>query len=289
MAGVASLQPALAEPMTLPADMNVSLILQHHLNSGYTTAGSKVYFRVAHDIIVGDHVLVAKDSIVIGKMAQATERGMVGKAGSMLVSVDSVTGVDGTRVPVNADLAKQGRSRGAATVGWSLLWGLPGLITKGVNPYMEKGDVLQAVTASATTIDPAAAQAEPTPLEIGPEYAVTEHRWAGERANADKVIDIERKKKMETVAFKVALPPGVADPSKMLESLRLYRVDGMTVPEEVKPISVQDGAALFEAWSIGRYCGNGVTNLLFVGTDADGRPFHASRDLKVEIKKKQKS
>jgi hypothetical protein len=28
---------------------------------------------------------------------------------------------------------------------------------------------------------------------------------------------------------------------------------------------------------------------LFVGTDADGHAFHASRSLKVEIKKKKKS
>lgn len=289
LASVAALRPASAEPVTLPAGMTVSLILQHHVNAGYTPAGSNVYFRVAHDVIAGDRVLIAKDSLVTGQMAQATERGMVGKPGTMLVSVESVTAVDGTRVAVDADLAKQGRSRGAATLGWTLFWGLPGLITKGVNPYMEKGDALQAVTTVAMPVDPDAARPEPAPVELGFEMQFTEHRWAGGRANADKTIDIERKSDLESVAFKLALAPEAADASKVLQSLRLYRVDGLPVPDEIRPVSVLDGSALFEGWAIARYCGEGTTNLTFVGTDADGQPFHASHDLTVRIKKKKKS
>ena len=287
LAAFMALPRALAEPVTLPAGMNVSLVLQHHVNSGYTPAGSNVYFRVAHDVIAGDRVLVARDSLVTGKMAQATERGMVGKAGTMLVSVDSVMGVDGTRVPVDADVSKQGRSRGWATAGWIAFWGLPGLITKGVNPYMQKGDVLQAVVSVATAIDPAAARPEPAPLELGEEFPVIEHQWARQHPNGVKEIDIERKDKLESVGFRVRLPQGAADPARILGSMRLYSVDGVAVPEEVKPVSVKDGMALFEAWSIARYCGDGTTSLLFVGTDGDGRPFHASRDLEVEIKKKK--
>jgi hypothetical protein len=269
--------------------MSVSLVLQHHVNSGYTPAGSDVYFRIADDVIVGDHVLIAKNSLVIGKMAQATERGMVGRAGSMLVSIDSVPGVDGTRVLVDADLSKQGRSRGAATVGWTIFWGLPGLITKGVNPYLEKGEIMQAVVTTATAIDPAIAPAAQTQRELGVEYGVTQHRWHGDRANGKKVIDIERKKDLKNIAFTIALPADIADPVKALESLRLYSVDGTIVPEEIGPFSVEKGAAVFDAWSIARYCGNGHTILLFTGTDADGRVFHATRNLLVEIKKKQKT
>jgi hypothetical protein len=288
MACIVAPRLADAEPLTLPAGMNVSLILQHHVNSGYTPAGSKVYFRVAHDVIVGDQVLVAKDSLVTGQMAQATERGMVGRAGTMLVSVDNVTAVDGTRVPVDADLSKQGRSRSGATVGWTIFWGLPGLVTKGVNPYMLRGDVVQAIVTSATAIDPAAPIAAPAPVELGPEYPVKEHRWAGQHANGVKEIDIERKKNLETIAFKLALPPGMPELDKVLWSLRVAQVDGVSVPEDIKTFSVVDGAAFFDAWSIARYCNDGTTSLLLVGTDADGRPFHARRDLTVEIRKKEK-
>ena len=286
IATVAGLRPAAAEPVTLPAGMNVPLILQHHVTAGYTPAGSPVFFRVGHDVIVGDRVLIAKDSLVTGKMAQATERGMVGRAGTMLVSVESVTAIDGTRVAVDADLAKQGRSRGAATAGWILFWGLPGLITKGVNPYMQKGDELHAVTTVATPIDPDDPAAAPAPAELGFEMQFAEHRWGDERPNAEKKIDIERKQVLEYVAFKLALAPEAWDTTTVLESLRLYRVDGLPVAEEVRPVSVVDGSALFEAWDIARYCGQGTTSLTFVGTGADGKPFHASRDLKVAIKKK---
>ncbi len=277
------------EPVVLPAGMSLPLVLQHHVNSAYTPAGSPVFFRVARDLVVNDQVLVAEGALVTGKMAQAAERGRVGRSGMMLVSVDSVTGVDGTRVPVDADWSRQGRSRGAATVGWTVVWGLAGLITKGVNPYMEKGDTLDAVVSSATPIDPAAAVPKAGPVDLGPEYAVTEHQWAGDRANGEKLIDIERSKDLKSIAFKIALPPETADGTRTLESLRLYEVDGVIVPDQVKPILVEDGAAQFDGWSIARYCANGKTSLLFVGSDADGRAFHASRSLKIEIKKKKKS
>ena len=277
------------EPVVLPVGMSVPLVLQHHVNSAYTPAGSRVFFRVEHDVVVNDQVLIAEGTLVTGKMAEAAERGMVGKAGSMLVSVDNVTGVDGTRIAVDADLSRRGRSRGAATVGWTLFWGLPGLITKGVNPYMERGDALDAVVSSATPIDPAAAIPKLAAVELGPEFEVTNHRWAGEKVNGEKQIDIERHKDLKSVEFKIALPSATVDSTKTLESLRLYEVDGVVVPEEIRPITVKNGAAQFDGWSIGRYCANGVTNLLFVGTDADGQAFHAGRSLKVKIKKKQKN
>jgi len=271
----------------LPAGTAVPLVLQHHVNSGYTAAGSPVYFRVADDVLVGDAALIARNSLVVGQMAQASERGMVGRAGTMLVSVDNVPGVDGTRVRVDADLSKQGRSRGAATVGWTIFWGLPGLITKGVNPYMEKGDVLSATVTSAVNIDPASAQATEAQPELGAEYLVIQHRWAEDRVNGPKVLDIEREADLKDISLTFALPPDVADPVKMLDSLRLYAVDGVRVPEEIKPSSVAEGAAVFDAWSIARYCSNGQTNLQFTGTDANGRAFHSNRELLVEIKKKK--
>lgn len=287
LAGAAAVQPLLAEPVSLPAGTNVLLVLQHHLNSGYTPAGTPVYFRVADDVLVGDQVLIAKNSLVVGQMAQASERGMVGRSGTMLVSVDSVPGVDGTRVSVDADLSKQGRSRGAATVGWTIFWGIPGLITKGVNPYMEKGDVLSATVTSATPIDPAKVQNDQSPQELGTEYAVTQHRWARDDASDSMVLDIERDTDLKDVAFTFALPADVTDPAPMLDSLRLYAVDGVRVPEEIRPSSVQEGAAIFDAWSIARYCNNGNTSLQFTGTDANGRSFHANRDVLVEIRKKK--
>lgn len=275
------------EPVILPAGMAIPLTLQHHVNSGYTAAGSNVYFRVADDVIVGEQVLVQKGTLVAGKMEQATNRGMVGKPGMMALEVASVPAVDATPVPVDADVSKQGRSRGAATLGWTIFWGLPGLATRGVNPYMMKGESLLATVSADTPIEPDVDVAAPVPSDIGPAYEITEHRWKGDLANGKKLIDIERTGNLKTVSFKLKMPAGVTDPAGALGSLRLMQVDGVAVPDEVRVLSVSQDSALFDAWSIARYCNDGTTSLLFMGTGPDGKPFHAIRELNVEIKRKK--
>jgi len=275
-----------AEPVELPVGISIPLVLQHHVNSGYTPAGSPVYFRVGRDVVVSNQVLVAKGTIVQGQMQQASERGMVGKAGSMLLGVRMVPAVDGTNVPVDADLSQQGRSRAGATVGWTIFWGLPGLITKGVNSYLMKGGEMSAVVSSATKVDPAAALPAAAPTELGPEIAISEHRWHGEGKNEDVKIDIERKKKLESVAFRLDLPPLEPNRDAVIESLRLLSADGVDIPETVTAFSASDGTALFDAWSVARYCNDGSTALLFVGKRADGTPFHATRAVHLTFKKK---
>lgn len=279
-------QLAAGEPVVLPAGTTVPLVLQHHVNSSYSPVGSIAYFRVSNDILIDDQVLISKGTLVAGAVRQSTERGMVGKAGMLTVEVDELPGVDGTKVPVDAYFSKQGRSRSAATVGWTVFWGLPGLITKGVNPHMIRGDELQAVVTSATSIDPTVALPPSGALELGPEYTVIEHHWKNGRANGEKRIDIERSNIMGNVSFKIGPPAGHRDIPVVLSSLRLFQVDGIPVPEEMPALSVSKDSAEFNAWSIARFCSHGVTNFKLVGTTADGQPFHATHEMKVEIKKK---
>ena len=286
---LAACHGAAAEPVMLPAGANIPLVLQEHVNSGYTPVGSSVHFRIAQDVVVDGRRLLAAGTLVTGRMEQATNRGRVGRPGMMMLEIRSVPAVDGTAVPVDADFSSQGRSRGAATAGWTLFWGLPGLITRGANPYLIKGDQLQATVLTATAIDPAMPTPTPPAVELGPAYVVREHRWQGDRVNGEKFIDIERVAKMATVSFKLQLPGTEAEAAAMLGSLRLLRVDGVPVPDETRAMSVVRGAAVFDGWSIARYCGHGASTLLFAGTGTDGLPFHATRVLTVEIKTRKKN
>jgi hypothetical protein len=275
---------AVAEPLTLPAGMSIPLELQLNVNSAYTPLGSPVYFRVARDVLIADKVLIAKDTLVTGKMEQAQDRGMVGRSGSMTVGAHDIAAVDGTRVGIEADLSKQGRSRTGAAVGWILFWGIPGLVTHGVNPYMLKGTEITATTLTAATIDPAktiAAVAAP----IADEQAeITGHLWGSNGKSPLIAFDIERKTDLKTIAFQSSLN-GSTEASD-LQSMELLAVDGTAIPEPVHALLVNKGAVVFDGWSIARLCRDGNNSLAFGGVDSAGKRYLALYQLHVTIKKK---
>lgn len=286
--------PLQAEPVTLPAGMLVELELQHHVNSAYIHAGSPIYFRVASDVAIADQVLIRKGTLVTGKMEQANARGMVGRSGSMSLGVRDITAVDGTHVAVDADLSSQGRSRAGATVAWSLLWGVPGLITRGVNPYLERGTTLDAKVVHDVPVDPgkvagagdavssAAVAAPAAPQEM----KITGSKFASWSSKKPLQFDIERNKDLKTVEFQVQPPAGVADPAAALRTVELVSFDGVLVPEHMQAVSATAKSITFDGWSIVRFCKEGATTLHFAGVTPDGQPFAGDYQLMVKIKKK---
>jgi hypothetical protein len=280
---------AQADPVKLPAGMRVPLELQHHVNSVYVPTGASVYFRVAEDVKIDGKTLISSGTLVTGKMEQANSRGMVGRSGSMNLGVRWVKAVDGTNVPVEADVSRQGRSRTGATVGWIIFWGLPGLITKGVNPYMERGTMIDANVMGDTAINPAPIDAAPAaaaaPAEPPLALAIKNYKFEGDSVD-HLVFDIERNRDLKTVTFEVTPPSALTDPAASLESVQLVEFDGVAVPEEVHATSATNSAITFDGWSIARFCRDGTTALKFRGRSASGQVFDGVYQMRISVKKK---
>jgi hypothetical protein len=284
LAGLALTAASLANPLKLPAGMSVPLELQHHINSAYVPVGSPIYFRVVRDVKIEDQVLIRAGTLAVGKMDQAQKRGMVGHSGAMTFSVRMVPGVDGTIIPIEADASKTGRSRAGATVAWTLFWGVPGLITKGVNPYMERGTEVDGTVLTDTLIDPEKATATAALPDAATALEFVKYKF-GESSSEVK-FDIERDKDLKTVSFEVKPAAGVSDLAGALKALKLIAVDGTATPEEVLAISATDHSAAFDGWSILRFCRDGETTLRFRGTNAGGETVDGSIQIHVKIKKK---
>ena len=274
-----------ATPIKLPAGMNVPLELQHHINSAYVPIGAPIYFRVAKDVRIDDHVLIRAGTLAVGKMDQAQKRGMVGHSGTMTFSVHSVMAVDGTIVPIEADLSKQGRSRAGATVAWTLFWGIPGLITKGVNPYMERGAEVNGNVVAETMIDPDKALSPETLPVPGTAMDINKYKL-GESSSADIKFDIERDKDLKTITFEVRPVTGVTDLAGALKGLKLIAIDGVPTPDTVAAVSATDHSATFDGWSVLRFCRDGETSLRFRGSNGAGELVDGSIQVHVKIKKK---
>jgi hypothetical protein len=276
-----------AEPVKIPAGMLVELELQHHVTPSYLEVNAPVYFRVANDVSLGEQTVIRKGTLVTGRMEQADERGMVGKSGVMSLGVRSVDAVDGSAVPLDMDLTQQGRSRGGAVVGWTIFWGIPGLITRGVNPYIERGAVLDATVPGMALVDPANGSVVEEPTVAQPGMTITGHKFEGSSAKIFE-FDIERNKKLKTVGFQLAPLAGADSAAAPLASVELLTVDGTPVPAPVRATIVTADSATFDGWSIVQFLRDGSTDLGFRGTTADGRTFGGSYSLPIKIKKKQK-
>jgi hypothetical protein len=275
-----------AEPLKLPAGMTVDLELLHHVNSAYVPTGAPIYFVVAKDVLLDGQVLVRQGTVVVGKMELAQERGRIGKSGSMSLAVNQVAAVDGTTVGIDADVAKQGRSRTGATVAWTLFWGLPGLITQGVNPFMERGTSIAAQTVADVIIDPANA----LPAVQLPPPAALQASSKGYRLGRSRIdiikFDIERDASIKPMTFDLTMPQGLVDPAATLLTLQLVAVDGQPVPVEVRATSSTADSVTFDGWSIVRFCRDGATALRFLGRTPDGQPFEVTPQVRVKVKKK---
>jgi len=282
-----AIAPGYAEPVKVPAGMLVELELQHHVTPGYMKVNVPVYFRVAEDVAVGGQTLIRKGTLVTGEVEQSAGRGMVGRSGAMALGVRIATAVDGTSVPIDADLNQQGRSRGGALVGWTLFWGIPGLITKGVNPYIERGAIIEATVIGETYVDPAnevtVDERPARPLGM----TVKGHEFAASSAKVFE-FDIERNKDLKTIVFQIEPPTGLDNSATSLASVELVTVDGAPVPAPVQALATTAESATFDGWSIVKFCRDGVTELGFRGIATDGREFDGSYQLTLKIKKKQK-
>jgi hypothetical protein len=278
---------ASAEPLKVPPGTPVELELQHHVTAGYIEPGSPIYFRIARDVQVEGRTVIAAGTLAQGRMIDAQERGRIGRSGTMSLGVKQIRAVDGSWVAVDADLSKQGRSRAGATVGWVVFWGLPGLITKGVNPYLERGSIIDGSVMAEATVDPDKApspEPAPDPSDARP-FAITAHAF--EKAKDPELkFDIERDKPLHTITFTVEPPADVVDPAAFMQGIELVSVDGKPVPVNVRPTATTATTMTFDGWSVVQFCHDGATRLGFHARTADGVEYAGERELLIKVLKK---
>lgn len=275
-----------AAPVRLNAGTHLTLELMHHITSSETPSGSTVYFRVRDDTLAQGQVVIRKGTIVTGRMESTTDRGAVGVSGSLNFGVRYVPAIDGQNVRVLASMSSNGRSRDNALIGWSIFWGLPGLLTHGVNAFARRGAELDAEVLSDKLISiedaamPAAGAAPPPSLQ----FAIEQH-LLGTVRNRTVELNLEKVRDLPVLTFKGKLenPIGAAVPVK---SAQLVAVNGQSIAESVVATKSAADDFGFNAWAVAKYCDDGTNNLEFRVTMGDGQTAVAHYALPVAIKVK---
>lgn len=97
-----------AGEITIKAGTPIPVKLLDDLSSETATAGQSVRFEVTRNIIVDNKVVIKAGSEVVGEVTYAQKTGSLGKEGNLYLVVRYATAVDGTRVPLRANLSATG-------------------------------------------------------------------------------------------------------------------------------------------------------------------------------------
>lgn len=97
-----------ASELTIKAGTPVPVRLQEAVDSETSTAGQTIRFLVTRDITVDDIVVIKAGSEVVGDVTYSQKTGSLGKEGKVFIVVRYATAVDGTRVPLRANLSQTG-------------------------------------------------------------------------------------------------------------------------------------------------------------------------------------
>lgn len=162
-----------APQVKLPEGTEVRLKLMQALNSGTVQAGQTISFQVLDEIKVDDVTVIAEGAPAWGTVTEAEGKKTMGRGGKLVLQIDYVKAVDGSKIPLRANAVSQGKGRGAAVgvaTTASVLFFWPAapffLLMKGKNVEIPRGQHVAAFVDGDRMINAATTAAPPTPATI---------------------------------------------------------------------------------------------------------------------------
>jgi len=148
-----SAAPLIAATMAtkVPAGTLVRLRASGTVTGSNSSVGNTVIFTVTNDVKVDGAVVIKAGANAIGTVSSVRKAGIIGSAGSVGVSLTSVTAVDGTEIPISASAVREGEDKQITALIIGLLC-LVGFFMKGGEGELQAGSTLEARTISEATI-----------------------------------------------------------------------------------------------------------------------------------------
>jgi hypothetical protein len=129
-------------PVTLPDNTPLKVLLRDPLYSkklDKDSTGQTVHFEVAEDVVVDGNILIRRGALATGHLTNVEKTRRAGRHAEINFAFDSVTGVDGQKIPVSApdEQARGGRhSQAFSNVEQGTIFAL---ILKGTDVFIRAG------------------------------------------------------------------------------------------------------------------------------------------------------
>lgn len=129
-----------AENVKVIADgTEFTVVTIDEITSKTAAEGDPLTFKVAQDVKVDGQVVIAKDTLVKGTVAQAKKAGMMGRGGSLGIRVESAMTIDNQKLKLRSTKGKEGDDKTGTTVALVVLFGPLGFLKKGKNAVIKPG------------------------------------------------------------------------------------------------------------------------------------------------------
>ena len=147
LAATRNQDPPKAEEVRVIADgTEFTVVTIDEITSKTAAEGDPLTFKVAHDVTIDGRVVIAKDSLVKGTVAQAKKAGMMGRGGTLGIRVESAMTVDNQKLKLRSTKGKEGDDKTGTTVALVVLFGPLGFLKKGKNAVIKPGTEIKVYT-----------------------------------------------------------------------------------------------------------------------------------------------
>ena len=130
----------------IPDGFEFNVVTIDEITSKTATEGDPLTFKVAEDVKIDGQVVIAKDSLVKGTVAQAKKAGMMGRGGTLGIRVESATTIDNQKLKLRSTKGKEGDDKTGTTVALVVLFGPLGFLKKGKNAVIKPGTPIKVYT-----------------------------------------------------------------------------------------------------------------------------------------------
>jgi hypothetical protein len=137
------------EPMTVPKDTPVKLMLAEWLHSRSVQPGQAVHFCVAEDVLIGQEVAFAKGTPATGEVTEGRAAGRVSQQGEIAIEPRLLLAPDGSSVPVGG---ASGEFKGGLDPGAFVMGGVLGFLASGEEVKVPPGVIFEAMTRTEKTL-----------------------------------------------------------------------------------------------------------------------------------------
>jgi len=136
----------------IPNGTPVTLRLVDEISSKSAMSGTKVDFKVVGDVKISGHTVIQDGALGHAQVSAVDKAGFAGNEGSIMISDFNVNAVDGTRIPLAANLSQRGKDKQVLSLALGVLVCLPFLFIKGKEGVIPAGTEKTVYTASDVTV-----------------------------------------------------------------------------------------------------------------------------------------
>jgi hypothetical protein len=132
--------------VVVPDGTEFTVVTTEEITSKTASEGDLLTFKVAEDVQIDGHVVIAKGALVKGAVSSTKKSGFFGRGGNLAIRIESTMTVDNQKTKLRSAKGKAGDDKTGTTVALVVLFGPLGFLKKGKQAIIKPGTAIKVFT-----------------------------------------------------------------------------------------------------------------------------------------------